>query len=77
MSFFLIIIAMMIILVLIILLMLTSSEIADYFFWYSDYNTPESDLVYNIVSNSRKKTCPTGDFCSATHGLLSNSVFQC
>lgn len=46
---------MMIILVLIILLMLTSSEIADYFFWYSDYNTPESDLVYNIVSNSRKK----------------------
>lgn len=45
----------MIILVLIILLMLTSSEIADYFFWYSDYNTPESDLVYNIVSNSRKK----------------------
>lgn len=35
--------------------MLTSSEIADYFFWYSDYNTPESDLVYNIVSNSRKK----------------------
>lgn len=34
-------------------------------------------LYIILLVIAEKKTCPTGGFCSATHGLLSNSVFQC